>query len=499
MRGIYVFEMKLGKRILLAVAVLVAWILPAAEKNIVFVIADDLSPTLGCYGDMAAVTPNIDRLAADGTLFRYAFATTASCSASRSVILSGLHNHRNGHYGHLHSFHKFSSFPWVKTLPVLLAKAGYRTARVGKHHNGPEDIYFFETKIKANSRSTVEMANNCEAFIKSDDKIPFFLYYATSDPHRGGGDANELPHKPNRFGNKPNKSAYPGVKEIFYDPAKVTVPPFLPDTPETRAELAQYYQSTTRVDQGLGRLMEILKKNGKWDNTIIVFTSDHGMAFAGGKTTVYEGGLHVPFIVRNPYQKERGNTNNAMISFVDIVPTLLDFAGGYDAQKRAAKPELATLPGRRGTKKGPYTFHGRSFLSIIAGKNPKDWDSIYASHTFHEIQMYYPMRVVRDRKYKLIWNIAHPLPYPFASDLWAAPSWQAQWKKGQSAPYGKKTVREYINRPQFELFDISADPDEAVNLATSVKHAKMLEEYKAKLKKFQKDTQDPWILKWRYE
>ena len=491
--------MKLGKRILLTLAALVTVALSAAEKNIVFVIADDLSPTLGCYGDMTAVTPNIDRLAADGTLFRYAFATTASCSASRSVILTGLHNHRNGHYGHLHSFHKFSSFPWVKTLPVLLAKAGYRTARIGKHHNGPEDVYFFETKIKANSRSTVEMANNCEAFIKAESEKPFFLYYATSDPHRGGGNANELPHKPNRFGNKPNKGAYPGVKEIFYDPAKVTVPPFLPDTPETRAELAQYYQSTSRVDQGLGRLMEILKKNGKWENTIIIFTSDHGMAFAGGKTTVYEGGLRVPFIVRNPYQKERGNTNNAMLSFVDIVPTLLDFAGGYDAKTGAAKPEIAMMPNRRGTKKGPYIFHGRSFLPVLAEKNPKSWDRINASHTFHEIQMYYPMRVVRDRKYKLIWNIAHPLPYPFASDLWAAPSWQAQWKKGQSAPYGKKTVREYIHRPQFELVDISANPNEAVNLATDAKYAKVLEEYKAKLKQFQKDTQDPWALKWSYE
>jgi N-sulfoglucosamine sulfohydrolase len=223
------------------------------------------------------------------------------------------------------------------------------------------------------------------------------------------------------------------------------------------------------------------------------------MAFAGGKTTVYEGGLRVPFIVRNPYQKDRGNTNNAMLSFVDIVPTLLDFAEGYDAKTGAAKPELAMMPNRRGTKKGPYKFHGRSFLPIVADKNPKGWDRINASHTFHEIQMYYPMRVVRDRKYKLIWNIAHPLPYPFASDLWAAPSWQAQWKKGQGAPYGKKTVREYINRPQFELFDISADPNEAVNLATDAKYAKVLEEYKAKLKKFQQDTQDPWVLKWRYE
>ena len=341
----------------------------AAEKNIVVVIADDLSPTMGCYGDMTAVTPNIDRLAADGTLFRYAFATTASCCASRSVVLSGLHNHRNGHYGHLHSYHKFSSFPWVKPLPVLLAKAGYRTARIGKHHNGPEEVYFFETKIPGNSRSTVEMANNCEEFINADSDKPFFLYYATSDPHRGGGRANELPHKPDRFGNKPNKGAYPSVKEVFYDPAKVTVPPFLPDTPETRAELAQYYQSTSRVDQGLGRLMEILKKNGKWDNTIILFTSDHGMAFAGGKTTVYEGGLRVPFLVRNPYQKERGNTNNAMVSFVDIVPPLLDFAGGYDAEKGAATPALATLPAGRRTKQGPYKFHGRSFLPILAEKS----------------------------------------------------------------------------------------------------------------------------------
>ena len=485
-----------SKRFWVAFAILTNLGLPAAEKNIVVVIADDLSPTLGCYGDMAAVTPNIDRLASDGTLFRYAFATTASCSASRSVVLTGLHNHHNGHYGHLHSYHKFSSFPWVKTLPVLLAKAGYRTARAGKHHNGPEDVYFFEEKIKANSRSTVEMANNCEAFINAASAKPFFLYYATSDPHRGGGIATELPHQPNRFGNKPNKGAYPGVKEVFYDPAKVTVPPFLPDTPETRAELAQYYQSTSRVDQGLGRLMEILKKNGKWDNTIVVFTSDHGMAFAGGKTTVYEGGLHVPFVVRNPYQEKRGNINNAMISFVDIVPTLLDFAGGFDAKKRAAKPELAT---RRGTKKGPYIFHGRSFLPVLAEKNPDGWDVIHASHTFHEIQMYYPMRVVRDRKYKLIWNIAHPLPYPFASDLWAAPSWKAQWEKGLSANYGKKTVREYIHRPQFELFDISADPNEAVNLAADEKYAKVLEEYKSKMKEFQTATQDPWILKWKYE
>ena len=287
------------------------------------------------------------------------------------------------------------------------------------------------------------------------------------------------------------------MQEVFYDPAKVTVPPFPPDTPETRAELAQYYQSTSRVDQGLGRLMEILKKNGKWENTLILFTSDHGMAFAGGKTTVYEGGLRVPFIVRNPYQKERGNTNNAMLSFVDITPTLLDFAGGYDAETQAAKPELATMAAGRRTKKGPYNSrplvhaHSRREKSGRLGSNrrqphfPRNSNVLpHARRARPQVQAHLEHRA--------------PAAVPFASDLWAAPSWQAQWKKGPTAPYGKKPYAS-IQRPQFELFDISADPNEGVNLAGDEKYAKVLEEYKTKLKSFQNATQDPWVMKWKYE
>lgn len=472
-----------------------------APRNIVLFITDDQSPTMGCYGDTAAVTPNMDQLAAEGTLFTQAFCTTASCSASRSVVLTGLHNHANGHYGHQHSYHKFSSYDWVQTLPVLLSKVGYRTARIGKHHNGPEEVYFFQDKLPGNSRSPIEMAENCREFIQRDKSKPFFLYFATSDPHRGGGKATELPYGPDRFGNKPNKGAYPEVEEVFFDPAKVTVPPFLPDTPETRAELAQYYQAVARIDQGLGRLVQILKNSGQYENTLILFTSDHGMAFAGGKTTVYEGGLRVPLLVRHPAAKKTGVRNNAMISFIDLTPTLLDYAGGFDASKRAAKPEVATILQGRGNnrKKVPYPFHGRSFLPILEQENPKGWDLIHASHTFHEITMYYPMRVVRDRQYKLIWNIAHPLPYPFASDLWEAPSWQAQLKKGMDAPYGNKTVGEYIHRPEFELYDMQLDPEEYKNLAGDSAYADVLEKYKAKIKKFQKDFDDPWILKWEYE
>ena len=105
-----------------------------------------------------------------------------------------------------------------------------------------------------------------------------------------------------------------------------------------------------------------------------------------------------------------------------------------------------------------HGLHGRSFLPVLDQENPEGWDEICASHTFHEIQMYYPMRVVRNRNYKLIWNIAWPLPYPFASDLWAAATWQYVYKQGMDTPYGSRTVREYIHRPEFELYDMKSDP-----------------------------------------
>ncbi len=484
------------------------------EKNIVLFVTDDESPTLGCYGDPVAVTPTIDQLAKQGVRFVNAFATTASCSASRSVILSGLHNHANGQYGHTHDFHKFASYHDVVrlALPQLLAQTGYRTARCGKYHVAPEAVYHFETTIAADSRSTVEMAENCREFIDHpSEKRPFFLYFATSDPHRSGEVEKRSPLelKPNLFGNKPNGGAFPGVKEVDFDPAKIPVPSFLPDTPETRSELAEYYQACSRIDQGLGRLVEILKDAGVYDKTLIVFTSDHGMAFAGAKTTVYEPGLRVPFVVRNPYDASKGIVSQALISHVDITPTLLDFAGALaEAGDRPKTPIDANAFWReRGEalyekRRGPNKFesyHGRSWLLLLREPNSSIHDFVFASHTFHEIQMYYPMRVYRDDRYKLVWNIAYKLDYPFASDLWIASSWQAQFRNGKDAPYGTKNVREYIERPQFELFDIASDPDESKNLALDTKFKTILDEYKQKLKQIQRELDDPWITKWDYE
>ena len=354
------------------------------------------------------------------------------------------------------------------------------------------------------------MAEQAKEFITEKSEKPFFLYFATSDPHRGGGKDNSSKQrlKPDLFGNKPNGQSHDGTDEVFYQPKDLPIPAFLPDTIQTREELAQYYQSVSRIDQGLARLVEILKEAQLYDKTLIVFTSDHGMAFAGGKTTVYEGGLKVPFVVRNPYEKKRGIKHQALISHIDITPTLLDFAGALDHKKNrptiwnqntnTPKAKPGAPKDNLGNNKLSH-YHGKSWLSILGDSKKNHWDEIFASHTFHEIQMYYPMRVIRDDQYKLIWNIAHPLPYPFASDLWAASSFQAQYQQSMSAPYGQKTVREYIHRPEFEFFKIDQDPHEANNLAGNSKHKATLGLYKEKLKAAQSKFHDPWIMKWKYE
>ena len=424
------------------------------KANMVLYVVDDQGTgDAGCYGNSVIKTPGLDTLAHEGTRFTHGFCTTASCSASRSVILTGQYNHATGQYGHEHSFHHFVSFPDIKTLPVLLGNTGYRTISAGKYHVAPEEAYRFGQYIKTSSPR--QMADDCKKVIAAEDDKPFFLYFCTVEPHR--------PFK--REG------------ADTFDPDDVIVPPYLPDTPACRQELAKYYGSVQRTDSGLVRLIEILKETGRWDDTMIIYISDNGIAFPGAKTTLYEPGMRLPCVVRNPFAENKGVVTNAMVTWADITPTILDFAGALT---------------------GASDFHGRSFLRVLEEENPKGWDEIYASHTFHEITMYYPMRVVRTRKYKLIWNIAHGLDYPFASDLWESATWQDILKRGEKY-YAGRSVDAYIHRPKFELYDLQNDPGEIKNLADEPKYGKVLNELKEKLKAFQKRTNDPWIVKWQYE
>jgi N-sulfoglucosamine sulfohydrolase len=223
--------------------------------------------------------------------------------------------------------------------------------------------------------------------------------------------------------------------------------------------------------------MDLLKQAGHYDNTVVIYISDNGIAFPGAKTTLYEPGMNLPCIVRMPGQKNKGIACDALVNYADLAPTILDFAGAT---------------------RSDYEFHGRSFKPVLERQRARGWGTTYASHTFHEITMYYPMRVVRERRFKLIWNIAHGLEYPFASDLWASATWQGNLKRGNTT-YGQRTIDAYLHRPKFELYDLQNDPHETINLADDPNHQDKLKQMQAKLKAFQKQTKDPWILKWDYE
>ena len=464
--------------------------------NIVLIVADDHGTgDLGCYGNEAVKTPNLDYLASEGIRFTKAHCTSASCSASRSVILTGLYNHANGHFGHQHHYHHFSAFDHVISLPVYLEElAGYHTGRIGKYHVAPEKVFHFQEVMHANQRNPVAMADSCIGFIENNREHPFFLYFCTSDPHRSRP-LSETLLSPDAFGNI--SGGHEGVEESYFTTGEVIVPPYLPESKACREELAQYYQSVARVDYGVGRLFSHLKEAGVWDNTMIIYISDNGIAFAGAKTTIYQPGINLPCLIKNPGGKNGGMVTDALINWADLTPTILDMAGVLPGAN-AMMQERVDDPAVNWNNTANPALQGESFRDVLEDVEAPGFDETYASHTFHEITMYYPMKTVVTRKYKLIWNIAWQLPYPHASDLWASSTWQVALKSG-SGMYAGKTIEGYTHRPEFELYDLESDPYETRNLSGNPAYAHEVEALKEKLYVFQERTNDPWILKWEHE
>lgn len=466
------------------------------RPNFVLIVGDDHDRSaLGCYGNRQVKTPNLDRLAAEGVRFTRAYTSTSSCSPSRSTLLSGRHNHNTGQYGLAHATHHFRSHEELKTLPALLREAGYTTARIGKYHVGPESAYPFDRALSENGANPVWMANQCADFLEVSKEKPFFLYFCPTDPHRAGN-GDQLPYGANPHGNKPG--GHEGVRETRYGPDSLKVPFFLPEAPETRAELAQYYQAVSRMDQGIGRLFDLLKEKGLWNNTIVIYLSDNGMPVPGAKTTHYEPGVLLPLIVRNPFAARGGQPQlcQELVSWVDVAPTLLEYAGqNPPVIAGAARPTGGGPFAERGPT--PY-FHGKSWKAFF--DNPAQFrsDTLFLSHTFHEVTMYYPMRTVVTKRYKLIHNLAHPLPFPFAADLWSSATWQGFVRSGRTQ-YGPRTRQAYEQRPEYELYDLEKDPQERTNLARNPSHQTVFNTLLASLKNAQTMTNDPWRVKWQHE
>ena len=448
------------RKLLAGAAGLAAWQEPR-RRSVLLIIADDQGLDLGCYGNAAIRTPNLDLLAAAGVRFTHGFSTVSSCSPSRSVIYTGLYNHTNGQYGLAHDTHNQHTFDWVAPLPRLLKAAGYATGIVGKMHVKPEPLYGFDYHVEgreiAGNRDVAAMARKAGEFLAAQRGRPFFLVIGYGDPHR---DAKGFA----------NLREYAGVKRTVYDPGAVRVPYHLPDWPEVRADLAAYYEAVSRLDAGVGLLMKELESSGRKDETLVIYASDNGIPFPGAKTTLYDSGIRLPLIVVSPELRRRGTTNDALASWVDLTPTILDWAGAQ----------------------GPsgYQLPGRSLLPILSEEHPRGWDEVNASHTFHQITMYYPMRAVRTRRHKYILNLAHELPYPQASDILDSPSWKAMAAR-RPEKMGSRPWSAYFQRPREELYDLEKDPNELHNIAGEGGDG--LQELRGKMAAFREKTKDPWL------
>ncbi|CAN5560395.1 sulfatase [soil metagenome] len=435
-------------------------------KNVVFLIADDLGLQVGCYGDKAAKTPNMDAAAKQGTRFTNAFASVASCSPSRSTMLTGQPTHQNGQYGLAHSDHNFASFKKTRSLPSILNAAGYRTAALAKLHVQPKESYPFTEEIPAGGgRNGVAVAEAAKKFIAESKAAgkPFFLNVGYTDPHRAAkGFANEAKYPPS-------------IPKTVFDPKTLPLPYFMNDEPDARGDLADYYQSINRFDTNVGLFRKMLEEAGVADDTLVFIFSDNGMPFVGAKTNLYDTGLHLPLIVVKPGQKP-GVVNDMMVSWTDLAPSVLDWAG-------LTKPD---------------NMMGHSILPHLENVPADGFKEVYGSHQFHEVTMYYPMRMVRTQKYKLILNLGNALEYPHASDLWASPTWQGSLSRKDSQ-MGSRSVKQYLNRAREELYDLDKDPNELVNLIDDPAYTKVKDELRSKLATWRKATHDAWLIKDKHE
>lgn len=408
------------------------------KPNIVLFLADDQSiDDVGCYGNNVIRTPNIDRLAEQGLRLNLAFTPTAMCSPSRSALYTGLYPHRNGCHPN-HSRIKSG----IKTLPYYLKSLGYRVGLAGKVHVKPKKQFPFEY-MGLNPKQI-------ENFITSVTNKPFCLIVASNEPHG--------PHK-----------------KGGYEPNRIPVPKNKVDTQQTRQQLANYYTDIDLLDEELGRVLDLLGKHSLEQNTLFVYTSDHGYDIYA-KWSCYDAGLHIPFIVRWPGKIKTKTVTEAMISFVDVLPTFIEIAGG----------------------KPPKDIDGRSFLPVLLGRENKHHDVVFGTLTTRGIisGRAYPIRSLRTPTHKYIRNLnpegmfqcvtTHGHDYKeIDHSMWG--SWK---QKASTDDFAAKRVRMFQYRPAEELYDLIKDPYELNNLADKPTHQKLLASLGKKLDAWMKQQGD---------
>ncbi|SNT13120.1 Tat (twin-arginine translocation) pathway signal sequence [Granulicella rosea] len=409
------------------------------HPNVVYIHSHDSGRYLQPYG-YNIPTPALQRLANEGTLFRNAFSVAPTCSPSRSGLLTGLYPHNNGMLGLAHR--GFALNDYKQHIIHTLKAAGYISVLAGVQHvaKAPEtigyDIIVPRSQTQANHLGTTASvaAPAAAEFLDSRPKQPFFLDVGFFETHR----------------------EYP--EATADDPANYTAPPRpIPDAPATRKDFARYRASARLLDKGVATVLDALDRNGLSENTLIISTTDHGISFPRMKCNLTDDGWGVSLILRGP-RIGKGAVQDALISHLDVFPTLCEYLG--------IQP--------------PAWLQGKSFLPVLAGNVSEIHEEIFAEVNYHAA--YEPQRAVRTSRWKYIRRFGDKttpvLPNcddGLSKSLWLEAGWATQTVEQES------------------LYDLLFDPTEHRNLATDPTYGATLQDMRARLQRWMAATQDPLL------
>lgn len=414
-----------------------------SRPNLLFIIADDCTyRDVACYGGQAA-TPNIDRLASEGMRFTQSFQAAPMCSPTRHCIYTGMYPVRTGAYPN-HTFAKAGTRSVVHYLQPL----GYHVALSGKSHVAPQKVFPFEYSGAGKNNKTPDWSTIETLFAEtSESETPFCLFVCSTEPHTPW--------------NKGDVSRYP--------PESLNLPPYFVDTPETRENFSRYLAEVTYFDGEVGRCLALLEKYHLDDSTLVLVTTEQGSSFPFGKWTCYDTGLQNGLIARWPGKVEPGTVSDALVEYVDVLPTFIDAAGGT----------------------APAQLEGKSYLPVLTGEATEHKAVVFGLQTTRGITQgadYYGIRMARNDRFKYIRNLTPEAAFEnntVFSDMFL--SWRAKAKTDEEAA---ELVDRYQHRPAEELYDIVADPYELNNLADDPQHAEVVSQLRCELDRWMEDQGD---------
>jgi len=456
----------------------------AAERpNVLLITLDDMNwDSVAVFGSKVPdISPNIDRLASEGMRFEHSHVTVAICQPTRAVWMTGRYPHNSGAFG----FDRIR--PGVPTLVEALSDAGFYTGLFAKTgHVVPSRANAWDrivpAKVLRNGRDPQKYYEHTRDFLaaaRQEDK-PFFLMANSQDPHRPfAGSQQEAGRKNNDRKSKNDQygGGFPGVSRT-YRPDEVTVPDFLPDIPEVRQEIAEYFTSVHRADEITGAVLRALDEAGLRDSTLVMFLSDHGMPLPFAKTNCWRNSTRTPWIVRWPgVVKPNSFDRDHMVSGIDLCPTILDAVG------------LKPLDGT----------DGRTFLDVLHGKSDESRNFVFTHINTIASKRDYSMRSLQSPRFGYIYNAWSDGETKFRNESQSGLTFKAMVKAAASDSAIAARVNHFVYRTKEEFYDYEADPHALHNLIDDPAFVERIADFRLRMRDAMVDSNDPLLTKFDAE